>query len=102
MGTLGWLTSKILEKYSDVGEPVWFQADAQVFPEGGPNYFSNRSLIHAKCILPILAWHVLLMGAVEAYRANQAGPASEDLDLLYFGEAFDPLGLADDPTLSPS
>ena len=39
-------------------------------------------MIHAKSMLAILACQVLLMGAVEAYHANQAGPASEGLDFL--------------------
>merc|ERR1712096_501455 len=77
------------------GDYGWDTAGLSSDPETFKRY-RELELIHAQSMLAITFFQVLLMGGCEGYRVN-GGPLGEGLDGLYPGEAFDPLGLADDP-----
>ena len=53
------------------------------------NYLGNSGLVHAQSFVATLVVQVLLMGAVEIYRANGEGPNGfgEGQDTLYPGAA---------------
>ena len=76
---------------------LWFKATAAIFSEGGINCLGEPQLVCAQSVLAILAYQHLRMRVVEAYHAPEFGPFGEGLHKLYPIEAFDPLGLADDP-----
>ena len=101
LGTIGCLTPEHLQKYTAIdngaSKGVWFMAGAMIFESDGLNYMCAPVLVRAWSILAVLACHVILMSAIQAYRLNVGPFGGRDLDLVYpGGKRFDPLGLAHD------
>ncbi|KAG1677457.1 hypothetical protein FOA52_001913 [Chlamydomonas sp. UWO 241] len=100
LGVIGCIAPELLAAYGGVpfGESsVWFRAGAQVFAEGGVEYLASPGLVHAQSVTAILACQVVLMGTSEAFRTGADAAPFPELDTLYPGSVFDPLGLASDP-----
>ena len=97
---------------ADVKGATWFETGASMLNGGTLNYFAVPwvNVANPLPLIAVVASNVVLMGAVEVFRKNGAGPAGfspgvgkfdasvfEGMDSLYPGGPFDPLGLADDP-----
>ncbi len=96
---LGALGCVVPEVFGPAGTPNWVNIQAEIFRPEGLNYLDNPAIIHAQSPVITTAVLVVVMGLAEAFRANGFGGGIEEgqLDPLYPGGPFDPLGLADDP-----
>jgi len=95
---LGALGCVVPEVFGPEGTPNWVDIQAEIFRPEGLNYLNNPGLVHAQSIIATVAVLVVLMGGVEAFRYDgKLDGVIEDVDPLYPGGYFDPLGLADDP-----
>ncbi|KAF5841543.1 chlorophyll a/b-binding protein domain-containing protein [Dunaliella salina] len=84
--------AKFLGPFSENDTPEYLTGE---FPG---DYGWDTAGLSADPIIATLAVQVVLMGLAEAYRANGGSEGFlDDLDTLYPGGPFDPLGLADDP-----
>ena len=63
LGTWGCLNPELWVKYAGVqiDEAVWFQAGAQVLPEGGLDYLRSSNLVHAQSNLAVVACQFSLL-----------------------------------------
>jgi light-harvesting complex II chlorophyll a/b binding protein 5 len=97
---------------ADTPGATWFTTAATLASGQSLNYFAVPwgNLTNPLPLVAVVGANVALMGAVEVFRRNGAGPAGyspgvgkfdasafEGVDSLYPGGPFDPLGLADDP-----
>ena len=101
LGTLWCLNPELMQKYTAIdngaGNGMRFQAGAMIFRSDGLNYMGAPVLVRAQSILAVLAFQVVLMGAIEAYRVNGGPFGGRCLDVVYpSGRRFNPLGLAND------
>eukprot|EP00475_Leptophrys_vorax_P019942 TRINITY_DN272_c0_g2_i1.p2 TRINITY_DN272_c0_g2~~TRINITY_DN272_c0_g2_i1.p2 ORF type:complete len:307 (+),score=23.50 TRINITY_DN272_c0_g2_i1:93-923(+) len=96
LGAAGFILPEAFNKFGAVCGPeaVWFRTGALLLEGDSIQYFGNT--IPVNLVVATLA-EVVLVGGAEFYRGKNASPLGTDLDTLYPGGSFDPLGLASDP-----
>jgi len=95
LGALGCIVPEVFGPQPETGN--WITIPAKIFSDDGLNYLNNPSIVHAQSAVITLLVQVIVMSQVEAFRVNGGVYENLGLDKNYPGEAFDPLGLADDP-----
>jgi len=96
LGALGFVFPEALNKFgANCGpEAVWFKTGALLLDGPGIKYFGATIPLNLAAAVIL---ELILVGGAEYYRATNDSPLGSDLDKLYPGGSFDPLGLAKDP-----
>ncbi|CAI7857185.1 unnamed protein product, partial [Closterium sp. NIES-54] len=97
LGAAGFILPEAFNKYVPGvcgPEAVWFKTGALLLEGDSIQYLG--ATIPVNLAIATLA-EVVLVGGAEFYRGKNASPLGTDLDTLYPGGSFDPLGLASDP-----
>eukprot|EP00898_Chlorokybus_atmophyticus_P000093 jgi/Chlat1/1084/Chrsp110S01575 len=79
-------------------EAVWWKTGAQLLEPNSPIVWFGIPIPIPLVIAVVV--EVVLMGAVEQYRAKNESPLGSFDDTLHPGGPFDPFGLADDPEIA--
>jgi light-harvesting complex II chlorophyll a/b binding protein 5 len=97
VATIGCLLPEAANAFGDGSQitgAVWYETGAAMLDGGLLKYYGLSVPLP---LILVVVLEIGLMGAVEKYRSSNDGPAGTDLDPLYPGGPFDPLGLGDDP-----
>jgi len=105
LATIGCIVPEAANAFGDgtqITGAVWWQTGAAMLDGGLLKYYGIEVPLP---LIIVVGVEVVLLGLIEGYRANNKGPGGisfpfvevQDLDELYPGGNFDPLGLADDP-----
>jgi light-harvesting complex II chlorophyll a/b binding protein 5 len=96
LGALGFVLPELLNRFgAECGpEAVWWKTGATLLEGDSLSYFGLT--IPVNLAVATIA-EIVLVGGAEYYRSTNVSPLGSDLDTLYPGGSFDPLGLASDP-----
>jgi light-harvesting complex II chlorophyll a/b binding protein 5 len=96
LGALGFVFPELLNRFgAECGpEAVWWKTGATLLEGNSLEYFGLT--IPVNLAVATIA-EIALVGGAEYYRSKNDSPLGSNLDTLYPGGNFDPLGLASDP-----